>query len=107
MGIFPVYGEDVPQEKREPAVEMKCHICDGTGIADDGYVERAIIGRILRSVRMSVPMTIRTVAMYNNLSSASVALLERGGIVAPGERMKILEVYHNIACPQNTEGVRP
>lgn len=78
FGIFPVYTEETPIDKRKPVVAMSCFLCGGTSTVDDGYPERKARGEIMRAIRTEHHTALREFAKKFGLSSGTASEFEIG-----------------------------
>jgi hypothetical protein len=51
IGLFPLYAEHVPKEKRKPTVELPCPTCQGVGRITNRQANQLRGGEILRERR--------------------------------------------------------
>lgn len=78
FGIFPVYANDVPMEKRKRVIEMPCTLCNGVGTMDDEYPLRKKDGEELRKLRLKYGLSLREFANRYNVNVVALSYYERG-----------------------------
>lgn len=81
VGIFPIYANHVPPEKRKRTIELTCDVCSGTGQLDEHFEERAARGLVLRKLRLSHDLSSREFAKRFKLNLVLVSDYERGKYV--------------------------
>lgn len=90
-GIFPVYVDDVPKEKRKPVIEAPCDFCGATGNVDNNYPELYKRGEEAKQKRLNAGLTLRKFCERFNFDTLSVSYFERGKRVK--DEKFIIEAY--------------
>ena len=80
LGVFPVWAEDVPQEKRLPFVVLPCYFCEGKGEVSDEVPEWIKQGKKLASSRRSHWLTLFSAARLLDIPADTLSKMERGQI---------------------------
>lgn len=96
VGMFPVYDDSVPVEKRRPTVAIRCYLCGGSGEVDEGYPDRKDRGERLRSLRVNAGVALRGFCITNRLSSVTVSRFECGAVVDEVQIPVILAAYEGL-----------
>lgn len=85
-GIFPVYAEDVPKEKRKRVIEFPCLRCNGSGKVHRDYKKWIEDGEILKDRRIEKKIVIRQAAKLWRMSPSKLSEMERG-VIKPDMRI--------------------
>ena len=80
LGLFPVWGENVPEEDRKPFVEITCPRCNGTTEVPDEMTEWIDQGRILRERRLAKRITLRKACQKLGVDVVILSDMECGKI---------------------------
>ena len=78
VGIFPIYPDDVPIEKRKRVIIMKCPCCLGKNEIDKEQLKKIEDGKKIRARRIEKNLTLREYCETNNISIHEQNKLERG-----------------------------
>lgn len=78
LGLFPVWAEDVPKEKRKPYVEVTCHQCEGNGEVPDEMTEWIKEGKKLKDKRIEKRLTLRKAAKKLGIDGSELSYQETG-----------------------------
>jgi hypothetical protein len=89
LGMFPVYAESVPQEKRKPFIKLKCDLCNGTGLMDEGYPLRKQKGEQSRRLRMNNNYGLRDVSKRFGVNPSIISSFERGKKLTDSEMVEL------------------
>lgn len=96
IGIFPVYADEVPLEKRKPFIEFPCDLCDANGEVDDKFPVRERAGQSLRNIRMRHEITLREFSKRFDIDICALSDAERGKDVPEEVRRKIVRAIDNL-----------
>ena len=80
VGIFPVYAEDVPKEKRKPVVKMPCPRCHGSGDVPEEMLEWMKKGKELKQERLDRGVGLRKEAERLGVKSSELSAVEQGRV---------------------------
>ena len=89
-GLFPIYDDCVPPEKRKPIMKLGCDICDGSGVVDDEYPVRVKEGEECRELRRAYNISLREFSILSHVDVASISGFERGKKIADKDSGRIL-----------------
>ena len=96
VGLFPVYGDEVPREKRKPIIAVPCDFCYAKGEVDNGYPERVERGEKAKLKRLSYELTLREFCKRFDLDILLVSYYERGKKIRSKEEQIIRSVYDGL-----------
>src|ERR1043166_8185923 len=96
MGLFPVYGDDVPQSERKPTVTNNCPICDGAGNVDEEFPMREKMGNEVRWYRINHNLTLRKFSEEYGVEVGALSAFERGKKIDGELGKKFQEIYEKI-----------
>jgi len=89
FGMFPVYAESVPPEKKKPFIKLKCDLCNGTGLMDEGYPLRKQKGEQSRRLRMNNNYGLRDVSKRFGVNPSIISSFERGKKLTDKETIEL------------------
>ena len=80
VGLFPVWAEDVPPEKRKPYSILPCYRCKGEGIVPDEMLDWMREGQTLKDRRIAKRLTLRKAAKFLDMDGCTLSEMETGRI---------------------------
>jgi hypothetical protein len=92
LGMFPVYAEGVPAEKRRPVIELRCPPCDGTGMVSQERLRTMEIGREISALRRAAGVGLRESSNLLPMSPSDLSRIEQG-LGAIGETIAIRDYW--------------
>lgn len=77
-GMFPVYSDSVPKNKRKRVLELPCHNCLGGGVQIKEWVEQ---GKILKDRRIKAKLVLCKASKLLKIDTETLSMMERGVIL--------------------------
>lgn len=78
IGLFPLYADHVPPEKRKPVIELTCDLCEGKGQIATQTFHLWNQGRAMREDRLKRGMSLRNEAKRLGILPSVLSARERG-----------------------------